>query len=69
DPGPYQHRAHTTPAAHDQRSGRRRGAHPTDVELCLEADRFDFAMKVGLDEGLAVLRPLRTRSCRAAATS
>ncbi|CAM5259363.1 2-phosphosulfolactate phosphatase [Streptomyces alboniger] len=61
DPGPYLHRARTSPAADDLRSGRRRGAHPTDVELCLEVDRFDFAMKVGFDEGMAVLRPLRTR--------
>lgn len=58
-PGPYLHRARTSPAADDLRSGRRRGAHPTDVELCLEVDRFDFAMKVGIEEGMAVLRPFR----------
>ncbi|MFI8287515.1 2-phosphosulfolactate phosphatase [Streptomyces sp. NPDC085614] len=61
DPLPYLHRARTSPAADDLRRGRRRGAHPTDVDLCLEVDRFDFAMKVGLEEGMAVLRPLRTR--------
>lgn len=61
DPGPYLHRASTSPAADDLRSGRRRGAHPTDVELCVEVDRFGFAMKVGLEEGMAVLRPLRTQ--------
>ncbi|MFC9502026.1 2-phosphosulfolactate phosphatase [Streptomyces sp. NPDC057002] len=60
DPGPYLHGARTSPAADDLRSGRRRGAHPTDVELCSEVDRFDFAMKVALEEGMAVLRPLRT---------
>ncbi|MEU7579876.1 2-phosphosulfolactate phosphatase [Streptomyces sp. NPDC041068] len=59
DPGPYLHRARTSLAADDLRGGRRRGAHPDDVELCLEVDRFDFAMKVGMEEGLAVLRPLR----------
>lgn len=26
----------------------------------MEVNRFDFAMKVGLEEGMAVLRPLRT---------
>jgi 2-phosphosulfolactate phosphatase len=61
DPGPHLHRARTSPAADDLVSRRRRGAHPDDVELCLEVDRFDFAMKVGLEEGMAVLRPLRTR--------
>lgn len=61
DPGPYLHRARTSPAADELRSGRRLGAHPTDVELCSEVDRFDFAMKVGLEEGMAVLRPLRIR--------
>ncbi|MEU6521822.1 2-phosphosulfolactate phosphatase [Streptomyces sp. NPDC046924] len=61
DPGPYLHRADTSPAADDLRGERRRGAHPADVGLCLEVDRFDFAMKVGLEEGTAVLRPLRTR--------
>lgn len=62
DPGPYLHRARTSPAADDLRGGRRRGAHLADVELCLEADRFDFAMQVGLEDGMAVLRPLRTRA-------
>ncbi|MEU5985413.1 2-phosphosulfolactate phosphatase [Streptomyces sp. NPDC047434] len=61
DAGPYLHRARTSPAADDLRSGRRRGAHPADVELCVEVDRFDFGMKVGIDDGMAVLRPLRTR--------
>jgi 2-phosphosulfolactate phosphatase len=57
-PGPYLQRARASSAADDLRSGRRRGAHSTDVELCTEVDRFDFAMKVGWEEGLAVLRPL-----------
>ncbi|MFJ2771099.1 2-phosphosulfolactate phosphatase [Streptomyces sp. NPDC087300] len=61
DPAPYQHRARTSLAADELRGGQRRGAHPDDVELCLEVDRFDFAMRVGLEEGLAVLRPFRPR--------
>lgn len=60
DPGPYVHRAGTSPAADALRAGRRGGANPADVGLCLEVDRFDFAMKVGLEEDLAVVRPLRT---------
>ncbi|ANS67613.1 2-phosphosulfolactate phosphatase [Streptomyces lincolnensis] len=61
DPAPCLHRARTSPAAADLRAGRRHGAHPADVELCLEVDRFDFAMKLGLEDEMAVLRPLRTR--------
>lgn len=61
DPGPYLHRAGVSPAADALRGGRRRGAHPADVGLCLEVDRFDFAMKIGLEEDMAVVRPLRTR--------
>ncbi|MEU1708146.1 2-phosphosulfolactate phosphatase [Streptomyces sp. NPDC005706] len=67
DPDPYLLRARTSPAADDLRGGRRRGAHPADVELCLEVNRFDFAMKVGLEEGMAVLRPLRPRPDAASA--
>ncbi|MEU1335631.1 2-phosphosulfolactate phosphatase [Streptomyces sp. NPDC005865] len=59
DPGPYLHRARTSSAADDLRGERRGGTHPDDVALCLEVDRFDFAMRVGLEEGLAVLRPFR----------
>ncbi|MEU6663543.1 2-phosphosulfolactate phosphatase [Streptomyces sp. NPDC046821] len=59
DPGPYLHRARTSLAADDLRDGRRLGAHPADVELCLEVDRFDFAMQVGLEDGMTVLRPVR----------
>jgi 2-phosphosulfolactate phosphatase len=33
------------------------GVHKEDVEACLEADRFDFAMRVSQEEGLLVLRP------------
>ncbi|MBM7089250.1 2-phosphosulfolactate phosphatase [Streptomyces sp. NPDC012461] len=61
DPAPHLHRAETSPAADDLRRGRRRGVHPDDVALCLEVDRFDFAMKVGREEGLTVLRPFPAR--------
>lgn len=60
-PAPFLHRANTSPAAGDLRSGRRAGAHPADVGLCLEVDRFDFAMRLGIEEDMAVLRPLRPR--------
>ncbi|MEV3858801.1 2-phosphosulfolactate phosphatase [Streptomyces sp. NPDC050095] len=60
DPGPHLDRARTSPAADDLRAGRRSGAHPDDVELCAEVDRFDFAMRIGLEDGMAVLRPYRT---------
>ncbi|MEU3555749.1 2-phosphosulfolactate phosphatase [Streptomyces fragilis] len=58
DPAPYLRRARTSRAADDLRGGRRGGAHPDDVELCLEVDRFDFAMALGAMDGLTVLRPL-----------
>jgi 2-phosphosulfolactate phosphatase len=35
----------------------RQGAHPDDVALCLELDRFAFAMVATLEESLMVLRP------------
>jgi 2-phosphosulfolactate phosphatase len=57
DPAPYLDRARTSPAADDLRAGRRLGAHPDDVELCLEADRFGFALRARMEDGLAVLRP------------
>ena len=33
------------------------GVHKQDVETCLQADRFDFAMRVTHEQGLLVLRP------------
>jgi 2-phosphosulfolactate phosphatase len=57
DPEPHLRRARTSSAADDLRAGRRLGAHPDDVDLCLEVDRFDFAMAVGTEDGLTVLRP------------
>jgi 2-phosphosulfolactate phosphatase len=34
------------------------GIHPDDVDLCLEADRFPFAMVAGREDTLMVLRPV-----------
>ncbi|HSZ41975.1 MAG TPA: 2-phosphosulfolactate phosphatase [Trebonia sp.] len=33
------------------------GIHPDDVALCLELDRFPFAMVAALEDSLMVLRP------------
>jgi 2-phosphosulfolactate phosphatase len=33
------------------------GVHPDDVALCLELDRFLFAMVAALEDSLMVLRP------------
>lgn len=37
-----------------------RGVHPDDVPLCLELDRFPFAMVAASEESLLVLRPRAT---------
>lgn len=50
-------RAGTSRAAAELRDGARQGAHPDDVALCLELDRFPFAMVATLEESLMVLRP------------
>ncbi|MCX5396282.1 2-phosphosulfolactate phosphatase [Streptomyces sp. NBC_00102] len=44
-------------AATELREGVREGVHPDDVELCLELDRFPFAMVAALEDSLMVLRP------------
>ncbi|MFF7364065.1 2-phosphosulfolactate phosphatase [Streptomyces sp. NPDC008125] len=44
-------------AAAELREGVREGAHPDDVALCLELDRFPFAMVAGVEDSLMVLRP------------
>ncbi|MET7929168.1 2-phosphosulfolactate phosphatase [Streptomyces sp. NPDC005349] len=43
-------------AAAELAEGVRQGVHSDDVELCLELDRFPFAMVATLDESLMVLR-------------
>ncbi|MEV7581601.1 2-phosphosulfolactate phosphatase [Streptomyces erythrochromogenes] len=58
---PYLHRARTSRAAADLADGLRRGyqgVHPDDVELCLEADTFSFAMVARQEDSLTVLRPV-----------
>jgi 2-phosphosulfolactate phosphatase len=49
DAAPYLRRAETSPAADELRrradDSRHPGVHPDDVELCLELDEFDFALR------------------------
>ncbi|MFD5193624.1 2-phosphosulfolactate phosphatase [Streptomyces sp. NPDC058357] len=55
---PYLDRARTSRAAADLAGGLRSGYHPDDVDLCLEVDRFPFAMVARQEESLTVLRPV-----------
>ncbi|MFI8833087.1 2-phosphosulfolactate phosphatase [Streptomyces afghaniensis] len=55
---PYLQRARNSGAAADLAGGRRSGYHPDDVDLCLEIDRFSFAMVARQEESLTVLRPV-----------
>ncbi|MEU8433823.1 2-phosphosulfolactate phosphatase [Streptomyces sp. NPDC029216] len=58
---PYLHRARTSRAAADLADGLRRGyqgVHQDDVDLCLELDRFSFAMVARQEDSLTVLRPV-----------
>lgn len=60
-PGPQHcpgHRARTSRAAADLAGGLPSGYHPDDVDLCLEIDRFPFAMMARQEESLTVLRPV-----------
>ncbi|MGW5736688.1 MULTISPECIES: 2-phosphosulfolactate phosphatase [Streptomyces] len=57
DPGEFLHRAAASGAAAELANGVRQGAHPDDVALCLELDRFPFAMVATLEDSLMVLRP------------
>jgi 2-phosphosulfolactate phosphatase len=61
DVAPYLRRARESRAAADLTAGVRRGyrgVHPDDVELCLEVDRFPFAMVALREESMLVLRPV-----------
>ncbi|MEV0439429.1 2-phosphosulfolactate phosphatase [Streptomyces spectabilis] len=49
-------RAGESRAAAELTEGVRQGAHPDDVALCLELDRFPFAMVATLEDSLMVLR-------------
>ncbi|WP_327358681.1 2-phosphosulfolactate phosphatase [Streptomyces sp. NBC_01304] len=53
----YVRRAAASRAAAELAQGVRQGVHPDDVELCLEVDRFAFAMVATLEDSLMVLRP------------
>ncbi|MCY0917438.1 2-phosphosulfolactate phosphatase [Streptomyces sp. H27-G5] len=53
----YVRRAAASRAAGELAEGARQGVHPDDVELCLEVDRFPFAMVATLEDSLMVLRP------------
>ncbi|MET7732204.1 2-phosphosulfolactate phosphatase [Streptomyces sp. NPDC005402] len=58
---PYLRRARDSRWAAGLAQGARRGdpgIHPDDVRLCLEADRFPFAMVAGREGTLMVLRPV-----------
>jgi 2-phosphosulfolactate phosphatase len=57
DAAEFLRRAGTSRAAAELEQGVRQGAHPDDVALCLELDRFPFAMVATLEDSLMVLRP------------
>ncbi|MEV7672746.1 2-phosphosulfolactate phosphatase [Streptomyces sp. NPDC000963] len=57
DPAGFLRRAARSRAAAELTEGVREGAHPDDVALCLELDRFPFAMVAAVEDGLMVLRP------------
>ncbi|MFH9589759.1 2-phosphosulfolactate phosphatase [Streptomyces luteogriseus] len=59
DAAEFLRRAGESRAAAELTQGVRRGAHPDDVALCLELDRFPFAMPATLEDSLMVLRPIR----------
>ncbi|WP_424216587.1 2-phosphosulfolactate phosphatase (plasmid) [Streptomyces sp. BI20] len=44
-------------AADELARGVREGAHPEDIALCLELDRFPFAMVARMEDGRMTLRP------------
>ncbi|WUS28689.1 2-phosphosulfolactate phosphatase [Streptomyces sp. NBC_01255] len=57
DAGEYLRRGAASRAATELAEGVREGAHPDDIALCLELDRFPFAMVAALEGSLMVLRP------------
>ncbi|MEU7722964.1 2-phosphosulfolactate phosphatase [Streptomyces tibetensis] len=57
DAAAYLRRAECSRAAAELAQGVRQGVHPDDVALCLELDRFPFAMVAALEDSLMVLRP------------
>ncbi|MFE2291597.1 2-phosphosulfolactate phosphatase [Streptomyces sp. NPDC059452] len=57
DAAGFLRRAAGSRAAAELAEGVRRGVHPDDVGLCVELDRFPFAMVAALEGPLMVLRP------------
>lgn len=55
--GEFLRRAEESRAATELAEGVRKGVHPDDVALCLELDRFPFAMVATVEDSLMVLRP------------
>ncbi|MER5967344.1 2-phosphosulfolactate phosphatase [Streptomyces sp. NPDC002057] len=53
----FLHRAAESRAAAELAQGIRQGVHPDDIALCLELDRFPFAMVASPEDSLMVLRP------------
>ncbi|MEU3275820.1 2-phosphosulfolactate phosphatase [Streptomyces antibioticus] len=62
DPTDYLERAANSAAATELSQGEREGSHPDDVPLCLEIDRFPFAMPATQGDTLMVLRPYAVTS-------
>lgn len=56
DRAEYLHRAATSRAAAELAQGERQGAHPDDVALCLDLDRFPFSMVATLENTHMTLR-------------
>lgn len=57
DAAGYLRRAAESRAAAELTQGVRQGVHPDDVALCVELDRFPFAMVATSEDALMVLRP------------
>ncbi|CAL9670416.1 2-phosphosulfolactate phosphatase [Streptomyces sp. enrichment culture] len=62
DAAGFLRRAAASRAASELATGMRQGVHPDDVALCLEADRFPFAMVAAQEDSLMVLRPTASAS-------
>ncbi|MFF1872688.1 2-phosphosulfolactate phosphatase [Streptomyces sp. CB03911] len=69
DAAGFLRRAGESRAAHELAAGVRQGVHPDDVALCLELDRFPFAMVATLEDSLMVLRPYVVPSVAGAASN
>ncbi|KAB2593210.1 2-phosphosulfolactate phosphatase [Streptomyces arboris] len=57
DASGFLRRAGASRAARELAEGVRQGVHPDDIALCLELDRFPFAMVAASEDSLMVLRP------------